>query len=162
MQERVADRICEALRNAFPKMQDRADLKTLSHEGCLYMRSRLTSICSRDLPYYLVQVLVDATNTHTGDFCNSEDAEAIVRYLNVMAHEIDPALFKDALSKEQTSKITSDREYLSVLKQKTFEPFTKEQASAICEWLEDARNWPELKWNQDQVESALKYWKTKS
>src|SRR3974390_1100503 len=116
MKTNAAERICNSLRSAFPKLEQRADLHTLTHEGCLYMRSRLASISDRDLPYYLVQVLVDAINTHTGDFSNPEDVEDLVRYLDTAVEGVDPSLFKGAVSKKQTSKITSDRKHLAVVK----------------------------------------------
>jgi hypothetical protein len=62
------------------------------------------------------------------------------------------------IGKEGLKRNLENEAFLREESQKAFARFTKEQASAICKWLEHARTWPEMNWYLEDVDSALDYW----
>jgi hypothetical protein len=59
-------------------------------------------------------------------------------------------------------KICDDEEDLRSTKDPMFETFTSVQAGAFCMRLAFARNWKDLEWNIDEVNSALAYRSSRS
>src|SRR4051794_20031518 len=85
----------QLIKGAFPPLTAREDLRPLSHNEALQMRSRLTSLRNEDLPFYLCQILEDLLDTHTGKAGESQDAEAVVQQLNVLVEGTDLATIRE-------------------------------------------------------------------
>ena len=152
----------QLLREAFPSTSEREDLRPLSHDEAVYMRSRLALLKNEDLPFYLYQILEDLLDTHTGNVGESEDVEAVVQYLDVLIEGVDLKAICDQLGTEAFERIVSEGKYLRPLQTAAFALFTRSQAFAISEWLELAKGWADLKWYQGYIEAALSYWRKRA
>lgn len=107
-------------------------------------------VSDEDIVYYIRQLFEDLLDTHTGILGKSEDAEAVIQFLNVSSnYKIDEGDGECGFADEQ---------FLSNAKHKTFARFTPSQAKAICAWLKFTKLWPELKWYVDDIQSAIDYW----
>lgn len=101
----------------------------LTHDECVYLRPRLISLTKEYFDEVFAQVLLDLVETHTGDPGSPEYVESVVQFLDI---DGDGHLFDFN--------------------------FNNEQAETIVEWLKTAKEWPDLKFDIDEVESALSYW----
>ena len=138
------------IRMSFPSITERVDLNPLSHSECVYMRSHISMVSDDDIVYYIRQLFEDLLDTHTGILGKSEDAEAVIQFLNVSSdYETDEGDGECGFADEQ---------FLSNAKHKTFTRFTPSQAKAICAWLRFTKSWLELKWYVDDIQSAIDYW----
>ncbi len=108
----------------------------VSHQVCLELRRDFYNYEPQELQYLLSSVLEDAMNDPSNDLW-SEDVERLIL-------QLDPLRFEDDLVRN------------NILEQ--FSIFTKEQASAICQWLKLARTWPTLSSFTDWVDRASNYW----
>ena len=146
------------LRHAFSSCHSDPNSLLLEHEQCLDMRARLFTVKAEDREYFLPQVLEDLLDTHTGEPGRSEDVESVVDFLDVPTLPIDLELVKQKWGGEVLEKFSKDDQELRARKEPMFARVTTEQAQAICAWLQYAKNWGDLEWNTDSVESALSYW----
>ena len=153
------EKVRKLLRVAFPNVSDRNDLTPLSHDDCIYMRSRLATVADVDLPFYLVQILEDLLDTHTERVGDSEYAEAVVQFLNVLVQGTDLETIKEMYGEAGVSKTLQDENFIRQERQKAVAHFTKEQAFSICNWLESAYVWQDLKWYLSDIDAALTYWR---
>ncbi len=153
------EQVRKLLRKAFPNLSERNDLTPLSHDECIHMRSRLGMLSDKDLPFYVFQILEDLLDTHTGRLGDSEDAETVVQCLNVLVQGTDLETIKEMYGEDGLAKTLEDEKFIRQSKQKSFASFTKEQANAICKWLEHAQVWAELKWYLKEIDAALAYWR---
>ena len=124
------------------------------------MRSRLISAEPADVSWYLGQVLMDLLSTHTDDTGNSQDSEAVVRFLDVHGGT-DLTFASEYWGGEVSHRTAKDEQHLRVAKRDVFDRFTKEQVLAVCGWLHEARRWRDLSLDLDSVESALRYWESR-
>lgn len=147
------------IKEAFPPVNARKDLRPLSHDECVHMRSRLALLRNEDLPFYLRQILEDLLDTHTGRAGESEDAEAVVQHLNVLVEGTDLETIRDQLGSAVLQQTLVEENYLRSSLAEAYASFTRQQALAISKWLELARGWEDLKWDQDDIEAALRYWR---
>lgn len=147
------------LREAFPPVTARKDLRALSHEECIHMRSRLAMLSNNDLPFTLREVLEDLLDTHTGKAGESEDAEAVVQHLNVLVEGTDLETIREKLGSAALQQTLIEEDYLRSRLAQAYASFTGEQALAISKWLVLAKEWENLKWYQDDIEAALLYWR---
>lgn len=152
------ERVRQALREAFPDWHADPDGLQLTHEQCLDMRTKLLSVRSEDICYFLPQILEDLLDSHTGKAGNSEDVESVVDFLDVPTVSIDADILKDRLGKEGFQKVRFQEEELRSGKYSLLSGITSIQARALCAWLSYARTWADLEWDIDQVESASRYW----
>src|SRR6266487_6999780 len=83
------EQVRKLLQEAFPRVEKNRAITPLSHNECIHLRSRLSMLSDKDLPIVLCQVLEDLLDTHTGQLGRSQDAEAVVQYLNVLVHGTD-------------------------------------------------------------------------
>ena len=155
------EQVRRALKKVFPMIKSRSDLRPLSHDECLHLRSRIATLSDKDLPFYVPQILEDLIDTHTGQLGNSEDAEAVVQHLNILVQGTDLETIRKMYGEEGLSKALEDESFIRQSKKKSFAAFTKEQANAICQWLEHVRHWPELKWYSLEIDAAIAYWKNR-
>ena len=154
------EQVRKLLREAFPSVGERKDLTPLTHDQCIHMRSRLAMVTDENLPVYVLQILEDLLDTHTGRLGDSEDAETVVQHLNVLVQGTDLEIIKEMYGEKGLAKTLEVEEDLRQSKIKVYASFTKEQANAICRWLEHVRAWPELKWYVGEIDAALAYWQT--
>lgn len=150
------------LREAFPSVAERSDLRPLTHEECVSMRSELPSLSDRDLPFYIRQVLEDLLDTRTGQVGNTEDAHAVIRWLDVPHGGIDLKIIEEIYGKDGLRRHLEDEEFLKHAGRQAFASFTIKQANAISKWLELAKMWPEMKWYDEEIDSALTYWRARA
>lgn len=147
------------IKEAFPPVNARKDLRPLSHGEALQMRSRLASLRNEDLPFYLRQILEDLLDTHTGKVGESQDAEAVVQHLNVLVEGTDLETIREQLGSAALQQTLVEENYLRSRLAEAYASFTRPQAHAISEWLGLAKRWEDLKWYQDDIEAALLYWR---
>jgi hypothetical protein len=151
--------VLELFRDAFPSVSERKDLRALSHDECVHMRSRLAMLKNDDLPYYLRQILEDLLETHTGKAGESQDAEAVVQHLNVLVDGTDLETIRDRLGSGALEQTLVEENYLRSRLAEAYASFTGTQALAISKWLDLAKGWEDLKWYRDEIEAALLYWR---
>jgi len=148
----------QLLRQSFPPVNARKDLRPLSHEEAVQMRSRLASLRNEDLPFYIRQILEDLLDTHTKKVGESQDAEAVVQHLNVLVEGTDLETIRDQLGSAALQQTLVEENYLRSRLAEAYASFTRPQALAISKWLVLAKGWEDLKWYQDEIEAALLYW----
>jgi hypothetical protein len=149
----------QLIKEAFPPVTARKDLRPLSHDEALQMRSRLASLRNEDLPFYLRQILEDLLDTHTGKVGESQDAEAVVQHLNVLVEGTDLETIQNQLGSAALQHTLVEEKYLRSRLAEAYASFTRPQAVAISNWLGLAKGWEDLKWYQDDIEAALLYWR---
>jgi hypothetical protein len=96
-------------------------------------------------------------NTHTGTLGDSEDAEAVIQYLDVYGGETDLDFVKHH-NENKFEGYKRNRQYLTEEKLRDFASFTPKQANAIYAWLMLARTWSELQWYLNDIDRAAAYW----
>lgn len=153
------EKVRRLLRQAFPPLSERPDLRPLSHDEARYMRTRLAGLRNEDVPYYLVQVLEDLLDFHTNRSGDSEDAEGVVQYLNVGGRVTDHQGMESRGSKMELEEAREEEEVLRQGKRERVRGFTLEQAYAVSKWLECARAWEDLRWYATDIDAALSYWR---
>jgi hypothetical protein len=151
------------LTNAFPGRVERPDLQPLSHKECVEMRSRLISVVSSDLKFYLREVLEDLLRSdeelsaapRKDGHSNIED---VVRYLDPQGGKLDYGFIESIYGKAGVEKFSSDEAVLLKEKLEDFRPFSKQEAAAISAWLTHVSSWPSLQDYIDAVRGALAFW----
>ena len=156
------EQIRRRLKEAFPSIGKRPDLRPLSHEEAVEMRSRLASLRPDDVPFYLGQILEDLLDTHTNRAGESEDAEAVVQHLNVMVEGTDLSTIRSKFGANVLKQTLQEEGHLRSALIEQFALLSREQAQAICGWLRFAKNWDDLKWYADEIEPALLYWSVRA
>jgi hypothetical protein len=152
----------QLIKEAFPPVNARKDLRPLSHDEALQMRSRLASLRNEDLPFYLRQVLEDLIDTHTGKAGESQDAEAVIQHLNVFVEGTDLDTIRSQFGSKTLQQTLVEENYLRTRLAEAYASFNPLQALAISKWLELARGWEDLKWYQEEIEAALVYWRNRA
>lgn len=152
------EEVRRVLREAFADWRNDPDNPSLTHVQCLDIRTKLLSIQTKDMDYFLSQVLEDLLDTHTSKPGNSEDAESVVEFLDVPTVSSDGALLKERLGREGFQGVRDQEEELRSEKYSALAHITPVQAKALCAWLKYARTWDDLEWNIDLVDSAYAYW----
>jgi hypothetical protein len=122
------------------------------------MRTKLFSVRTEDIDYFLPQVLEDLLDTHTSKPGNSEEAETVVDFLDVPTIRLDAEFLIDRYGKEVLGRMRSQEEELRSAKNSSLSSITAIQAKALCAWLQYARTWADLEWNTEEVDSAYAYW----
>jgi hypothetical protein len=153
--------VLKLLREAFPSLAERRDLTPLTHQECVAMRSQMPALSDRDLPFCLREVLEDLLDSHTGKIGDTEDAEAVVQWLDVSRAGADLKAIEEIYGEDGLKKYLQDQEFLKQAGQEAFASFTPDQANAISEWLKHANEWPEMKWYEADFNSALVYWQSR-
>lgn len=147
----LSQRIEKAFPRAFQKQR-------MTHSECAQLRSRLIAISADGFEEALAQVLLDLAETHTEKVGESEDAEEVVRFLDVQ----EDSAYLETLSgshRERESKVSKIREEAKV---SSLSDLTSEQAGVLVEWLSAAKSWPDLRWYHDEIDSALAYWRDRA
>jgi len=147
------------LHAAFPRSSIKHAFRPLSHAECVTMRTQLPSLDDTSLPFYIGEVLRDLIETHTSKVGESEDAETVVQYLNVLGSDKGFATLRETYGEDWWIRHTQDEEFLRNARLAAFRSFNSAQASAICSWLFLARTWPEMEWYLGDIDSACQYWR---
>lgn len=130
----------------------------MTHSECVQLRPRLIAISADGFEKALAQVLLDLVETHTGKTGQSENAEEVVRFLDVQ----DDSSCLDRLpgynhdQESETSKLLHDAKVESLA------DISRQQAEVLAAWLNEAKDWPDLSWYRDEIESALAYWRKRA
>lgn len=139
------------LKQAFPIANQGSPL---THEECVELRSMLIGIRSSDFQCALVQVLLDLVRTHSGRAGASLNAEEVVRFFDVHA---DSSSLEALESYDPKREKETDR-LLENAKIESLASLNPDQSRTIADWLVVAKNWGDLAWYKDEVESAIAYW----
>jgi hypothetical protein len=147
--ENSFDQLPDKIMKAFPSPY------SFSHEDCTGVRKQLFSSEHQDVLNFLGPVLVDLVLHHSRSSCDPATADSVVRFLasaspppleTLPGKPFDTAQLEDFIIAEQTdSKLF-------------FDAFSREQASAITEWLEAALSWAEPHLPEREIKAALEYW----
>lgn len=152
------EEVRRVLREAFSDWRNNPDNPPLAHNQCLDMRTKLLSIRTEDIDYFLPQILEDLLDTHTNKPDNSEDVESVIDFLDVPTVSSDGAVLKERLGREGLEGVRNQEEELRSEKYSALAHITPVQAKALCAWFKYARTWDDLEWNIDLVDSAYAYW----
>jgi hypothetical protein len=137
------ERVCRMLRQAFAEVpcpssfQSAGDCEPLSHDVALELRRDFYNYESEEIHFLLPLILEDMMDTRTGDDIETDDAERLVL-------QLDPFWLDSAVVR----KVTLEQ----------FANFTPQQRQAVCEWLQFARTWNDLKRFTHWVDAASRYW----
>ena len=124
---------------------------SLSHHDCVLLRQDLISLRVEDIKRCLPFVLIDLLETHTNDYRNIEDSDAVIRLLT-------PIETTSGGHPNATGLTRSEEEYVNQEQSKLFSAFSVGQAASIAKWLEEAKNWEDLCFCRTQIEIAHRYW----
>ncbi len=115
----------------------------LSHDECVAMRTKLSLVSEKDLPGYLLPVLLDLLDSHT-NYPENQFADFVI-------------LFLDDSRRIETKELCRTARERDIAKY-----MTSQQARAILHWLKYARNWPVFQLWEDEINSAILYWQKSS
>jgi len=141
--------LADQIANAFPSPF------RFSHEQCLEIRKLLFSSKDDEVLNLLGPVLVDLVMHHSRSSCEPATADSVVRFfasVNPPPLETIPGKQLDTSSIEDLSRAQQAESEL------LFNKFSKEQASAITEWLLAALSWHEPHLHDSEIRAALDYW----
>jgi hypothetical protein len=137
------ERVRRMLRRSFAEVpcpdtfKNAGDCGPLLHDVALELRRDFYNYEPEEIHFLLPMILEDMLDTRTGDDIETDDAESLVLHL-------DPFWLDDAVVRKV------------ILEQ--FANFTKQQRQAVCEWLQFARTWNDLKRFTHWVDAAIEYW----
>jgi hypothetical protein len=120
----------------------------------VHLRSRLSAISADGFEEALAQVLLDLVETHTGKAGETEDAEEVVRFLNVQ----EDTSYVEGLPGSIREHEREISKALEEAKVDSLSDLNLEQAGVVVEWLNAAKIWRDLSWYHDEIDSALAYW----
>jgi hypothetical protein len=143
--------IGQKIKTAFPKAFKK---KRMTHLECVRLRPRLIAVSEDGFEEALAQVLLDLIETHTEKMGQSEDAEEVIRFLNVD---------EDLTCLESLPGYNDKNEHflggqLRSAKVASLADINSLQAGILVEWLKAVKSWPDMSWYRDEVEAALVYW----
>jgi hypothetical protein len=147
--------LIQKIKTAFPQA---FQAYRMTHSECVQLRPRLIAIRAEDFEEAFAQVLLDLVETHTGKAGQSENAEEVVRFLDV---QDDPSGLEilPGYDIEQEQEMTR---ILQEAKVRSLAHVSKEQAEVLVAWLNAAKDWPDLAWYRDEIQSALAYWQKRA
>jgi len=125
----------------------------LSHRDCVELRQNLISLRDEDVKRLLPYVLIDLLETHSDDYRNIEDGDAVIRLLTPIAQDQYP---------DVPGLTRAEEDYMARAQGKLYSLFTSDQVAAIAKWLEAAKSWEDLCFCREQVEIAHRYWSEKA
>jgi hypothetical protein len=147
--------LSQRIKAAFPRaFQGRR----MTHLECVQLRPRLIAISSDGFEESLAQVLLDLIESHTGKAGQSENAEEVVRFLNVQ----DDSSCLESLPGYNREQELETSKILQEAKVESLADVSQQQAEVLIAWLNAAKNWPDLSWYRDEVQSALAYWQKRA
>jgi hypothetical protein len=117
---------------------------------------------AEDLALSLRYVLEDLLDTHTGRVGNTEYAEAVVQYLDVLLEGSDLEAIISNYGEDALQKTLNDERLLKEASQEAFASFNQKQAEAVYQWLEHSRAWPEMHWYLRDFDAAISYWRRRA
>jgi hypothetical protein len=124
----------------------------LNHQDCVIVRSQLIGLRDSDVKKLLPIVLIDLLETHTNNYANTEDSDAVIRLLTPVG------LMLNEESDQEMGLTKAEEEYLAEGQAKLYSLFSSKQAAAIAAWLETAQDWLDLLFCRDQIKMAYGYW----
>jgi len=128
--------------------------RRMTHSECVELRSRLIAISPDTFEEALAQVLLDLVESRTGKPGQSEGTEEVLRFLDVN----DDSSGLESLPGYNPGQHFETSKELEEAKLESLMDVTQEQAEVLAAWLNEAKDWPELSWYCDEIESALAYW----
>jgi len=137
------ERVRRILRQAFAEVpcpntfKEAGDCGPLLHNVSLELRRDFYNYEPEEIHYLLPLILEDMMDTRTGDDIETDDAERLVL-------QLDPFALDNAL--------------IGKVKLEQFANFTPQQRQAVCEWLQFARTWNDLRRFTHWVDAAVRYW----
>lgn len=140
------------IKEAFPKAFQGPQM---SHQECVGLRARLIAVDAEGFEAALAQILLDLLNSHTGQAGGSENAEEVIRFLDVAENS---ECLKSLPGHNPEERATTDS-LLRNAKIESLADIDAKQADVLVAWLEAAREWPDLSWYRDEVSSAIGYWR---
>jgi len=150
------------LRKAFanvPCPYKEVNTARLGHDAFRKLRTELNLFTPEAVQFYLPRVLEDLLDTHTNDPVNSEDSDAVVRYLNGLCSTSDFEWLKEYGGEGAFKAASDEQTQLRHRKAVEFAIITNKQAFAIHQWLLLAQSWEDLILQPKEVEGAIAYWK---
>jgi hypothetical protein len=145
------DVLIQRIKTAFPRAFQSPGM---THSECVQLRPKLIAISAVGFEQAFAQVLLDLVESHTGRAGQPENAEEVVRFLDV---QDDSSCLENLPGYSRERERETDK-LLAGGKIESLADITPQQAKVVMEWLEAAKNWPDLAWYRDEVESALAYW----
>lgn len=147
--------LIEGIKSAFPRAFQGG---RIPHSECVQLRPSLIAISADGFEEALAQVLLDLVETHSGRLGQSENAEEVVRFLDVQ----DDSSCLEKLPDYNRERERETSELLFDAKVESFADLSQQQAEVLAAWLNAAKDWPELSWYRDEIESALAYWRKRA
>jgi hypothetical protein len=132
--------------------------RRMTHAECVQLRPSLIAINKDGFEEALAQVLLDLVETHAGKAGQSENAEEVVRFLDVQ----DDSSCLENLPGYDRERERDTSELLQDAKIELLAKISQQQAEVLVAWLNAAKDWPDLSWYRDEVESALAYWRKRA
>lgn len=126
----------------------------LTHDDCMYYRIALPALAHEFVRAVLAQVLLDLVDTHTSDYHRIEDADMVVLFL--LPVEGPPGSPEDVLEPDP------GLEFCKQARESVFALFSRTQAGAILAWLELAMTWGDLLLHHEQIEDAVRFWRSRA
>lgn len=130
----------------------------MTHQECVQLRPSLIAIGVDGFEEALAQVLLDLVETHTGKAGQSENAEEVVRFLDVQ----DDSSYLETLPGYNRERERETSKLLRDAKAESLADISQQQAEVLVAWLDAAKDWPDLSWYREEVESALAYWQKRA
>jgi hypothetical protein len=130
----------------------------MTHSECVQLRPRLIAISSEGFEEALAQVLLDLIETHTGKAGQSENAEEVVRFLDV---QDDSSCLEGVPDKTREQELETSM-LLREAKVESLADVSLQQAEVLIAWLTAAKDWSDLSWYRDEIESGLAYWQKRT
>jgi hypothetical protein len=158
--EKEKEAVRQLLRSAFPPVGERKDLRPLTHEECVEMRSGIISLEREYIQYYLPQILIDLIETHVKTSVN--DSADLVRILDLTMDNMNYDAVERLWGRQGVEDTHKQESELRRWKTEMYASFSSEQAHAICKWLELAKSWEDLQLYQKDVDAALRYWRKRA
>ena len=143
--------LSQRIKAAFPRA---FQSRRMTHSECVQLRPSLIAISTDGFEEALAQVLLDLVETRTGKAGQSENAEEVVRFLDVQ----DDSTCLESLPGYSRERERETDKMLEEAKLESLADITGQQAGVLVEWLNTAKSWPDLSWYHDEIDSALAYW----
>jgi hypothetical protein len=160
MKDNLKAEVRDLLVRAFT--EEMKQVGTVSHSDCVALREDLIMLRDEDVKELLPFVLIDLLETHSNDYRNIENGDAVIRLLS----PVQPTKFEHP----ELPKMTAAEEehaaraqiFMAERQNKLYSVFSRDQAAAVAKWLEGAKSWEDLCFCGELIEIAHKYWSEKA
>lgn len=158
------ERVRGLLRKAFRGVARPAPSGGDARQWYLELRMNLIALEPEEVLEELLGLLEDLLDNHPEDPYETENAEDVVRGLNVMNYR-SAGVYELIAGAGGVEVAQAAREIAANVRDIRVEQYAlvnREQAGALVEWLRLARSWSVYERYQGQIDAAIEYWQARA